>query len=92
MTVWSRLLGIALCLAVDENGGAAAVEPLAIKNRGFAPKHPEFQLVGKAVDISWVYQINMDLVVSHKARLAHHQYCFTCGVDLGVFFFSSLDR
>lgn len=66
LTVWSRLAGIASCLAVDENGRTAAVEP-----RGLAPKHPEFQLVGKRVD----FQINMDLAVSRKARPAHQQYC-----------------
>lgn len=43
--------------------------------------------VGKRVEISWVCQINTNLVVSHKARLAHHQYCFTRGVDLGFTFF-----
>ena len=91
MTVWPRPRGIALCLAVDENGRAAAVEPLT-KTEFFPPKHPEFQLVGKRVEISWVCQINMDLVVSHKARLAHHKYCFTHGVDLGFTFSVCVDE
>lgn len=64
-----------------------AAEPIT-KREGFAPKHPDFHVEGKGVAISWVCQINMELVIFHKARLAHHQYCLTYGVDLGFIFFS----
>lgn len=62
-----------------------AAEPIT-KREWFAPKHPDFHLEGKRVAISWVCQINMELVVFHKARLAHHQYYLTYGVDLGFIF------